>query len=274
MVTLSFDDRNFLCQYPNNYWVIISRFMCAIVLHMQLSGELRQALDKMKFALNHSYRFKPGSGYAVAFMSGFLQATMIFSVEIVNIISILSYGDTLNVVIAFLALAIVAQFDNFFYDSLGANKDKELLETEIYKSTVLIQRSSSKNARGKIDGNKLLDANLDYLRDPQFAEKEWKFSGINEGDNYIFVGFNQRSCGNKFLAVVYRFYRVCYTALWFYFLPFAALLGSFFVPYFFETYQSHHDGDSFISIDPEQSYSDYQTAAQNAKDLITNFVAP
>lgn len=97
-----------MCQYPYNFWVIISRFMCAIVLHMQLQGELSQALNKMKFALNHSYRFKPGAGYAVAFMSGFLQATMIYSVEIVNIFSILSYGDTLNVVIAFLALAIVA----------------------------------------------------------------------------------------------------------------------------------------------------------------------
>ena len=227
----------------------------------------------MKFAINHSYRFKPGNGYAVAYMSGFLQATMIFSVEIVNIISILSYKDTLNVVIAFLALAIVAQFDNFFYDSLGANKDKELLETEIYKSTVLIQRTTSKNARGKIDGNKLQDANLDYLRDPQFAEKEWKFSGITEGDNYIFVGFKDRSCGNKFLAIVYRFYRVCYTALWYYFLPFAALLGSFFVPYFFERYQTHHDGDTYIAIDPEQTYSDYQARLQNATAIISNITS-
>ena len=33
-----------------------------------------------------------------------------------------------NVVICFCALAIVAQFDNFFYEALGATKDKELLE--------------------------------------------------------------------------------------------------------------------------------------------------
>ena len=31
---MSVNDSNYLCQYPYNFWVIISRFMCAIVLHM------------------------------------------------------------------------------------------------------------------------------------------------------------------------------------------------------------------------------------------------
>ena len=213
----------------------------------------------MKFALNHSYRFKPNHGYAVAFMAGFLQATMIMSVEVVNIISILSYGDTLNVVICFLALAIVAQFDNFFYDSLGENKDKDLLETEEYKSLLLIQRTTSKNARGKMAGNKLNDGNLDFLRDPKFEDKKWKLDGIVEGDNYIFVRFLERSCTNKLLSIIYRFFRVIYVSLWYYFLPFAALLGSFFIPFLFEMVTEHHDGDkaSNIFIDPEQIITDF-----------------
>ena len=250
----SIDDSNALCEYPTGFWVIISRFLCAIVLHMQLSGELGQALDKMKFALNHSYLFKPGHGYAVAYMSGFCQAIMIFSVEMVNIISILSYADTLNVVICFLALAIVKDFDDFFYQSLGTNKDKDLIETENYKSLYMIKRTTSKNARGKMEGNKLKDENLDYLRDPKFEEKKWKLDGIVDGDNYIFVPFLSRSCTNKLLSIIYRFFRVLYVSLWYYFLPFAALLGSFFIPYFFEKYTTHHDGDSIstITIDPEQ----------------------
>lgn len=117
----------------------------------------------------------------------------------------------------------------------------------------MIQRTSSKNARGKIDGNKLQDENLDYLRDPKFESQKWKLDGVTtEGDNYIFVNFKSRSFFNKLLAIVYRFYRVVYVSLWYYFLPFAALLGSFFVPYFFEKYRSHHDGDTVVKIDPEQ----------------------
>jgi hypothetical protein len=33
-----------LANYPTNFWVIISRFVCAIVLHMQLQDELKQGL--------------------------------------------------------------------------------------------------------------------------------------------------------------------------------------------------------------------------------------
>ena len=49
--------------YPPTYWVVISRFICGIVLHMQLQDELKQGLSKMKFAVNHSYKFKPGFGF-------------------------------------------------------------------------------------------------------------------------------------------------------------------------------------------------------------------
>lgn len=61
-----------LAVYPPTYWVIISRFVCGIVLHMQLQDELKQGLSKMKFAVNHSYKFKPGLGFQVAFFSGLM----------------------------------------------------------------------------------------------------------------------------------------------------------------------------------------------------------
>jgi hypothetical protein len=58
--------------YPSNIWLVISRFVCGIALHMQLSDEIKQGLAKMKFAVNHSYKFKPGRGFQVAFMSGLM----------------------------------------------------------------------------------------------------------------------------------------------------------------------------------------------------------
>ena len=55
--------------YPADYWLIISRFVCAIVLHMSSNSQLSQGMMKMKYALNHSYKFK---NYKIPFMSGFL----------------------------------------------------------------------------------------------------------------------------------------------------------------------------------------------------------
>ena len=121
----------------------------------------------MKFAINHAYKFK---NFAVAFLAGWMQATMIIAVELVNILSILSYSDTLNVVICFLALAIIAQFDNFFYDALGENQDKELItNADVYDELLYtIRRTTSYQSLAHIEANKLDDPALEYLRDPKF----------------------------------------------------------------------------------------------------------
>jgi hypothetical protein len=233
--------------YPPTYWVIISRFVCGIVLHMQLQDELKAGLGKMKFAINHSYKFKPGIGYQVAFMSGLMQASMIMVVEIVNVLVILSYADTLNVVICFCALAIIAEFDNFFYEAIGANKDKELLEFDGFDELLYtIRRTSSSAARGDFEPNKLDDPALDYIRDPKFNTHQWKLDGVKAGDNYIKINFRDRSFMNKVLMCIYRVYRCIYIN-WFYFFPFLCLLGSFYIPFFVNYLRQ----DNRTAIDPE-----------------------
>jgi hypothetical protein len=236
-----------LTVYPNGFVVVVSRFLCAVVLHMSLQNELAQGLNKMKFALNHSYKFKPGLGYVVAFFAGFLQTSMIMSVEIINIFSILSYPDTLNVVICFLALAIIAQFDNYFYEAFGNNQDKALLTSEHYDDLLYtIRRTSSRAGYAAIEPNKLEDPSLDYLKDPQFAPKKWKLSGVTDSDNYICVRFRERSVTNKVLTVIYRMFRCVYVSFWFYFFPFSCLLGSFFIPYYVNKYNG-----TTAAVDPE-----------------------
>lgn len=70
----------------------------------------------MKFAINHEFRFR---NYRVAFLSGLLQATMIFTVETVNFIAIMSCYTILDVVMNFMALAVISEFDDAFYGALG-----------------------------------------------------------------------------------------------------------------------------------------------------------
>jgi hypothetical protein len=54
---------------------------------MQMQNELISGLNNMKFALNHFYRFEKPK---IAFFAGFLQASAIFMIEIVNFIVILT----------------------------------------------------------------------------------------------------------------------------------------------------------------------------------------
>jgi len=43
------------------------------------------------------------------------------------------------------------------------------------------------------------------------------------------VAFKERTCQNKTLYLVYRCYRVFFISFWFYFLPFAAIIVSYWV---------------------------------------------
>ena len=55
---------------------------------------------------------------------------MVFTVEGVNFLVILSSGSTvLNTVMNFMALATIAEFDDFFYKALGEDEIKNLLDT-------------------------------------------------------------------------------------------------------------------------------------------------
>lgn len=95
----------------------------------------------MKYALNHSYKFKD---IKVPFMAGAMQASMIMTCEVVNIFCILSRNTTFDVVISFLGLAVIMNFDNNFYTALGANPDKELLTDPGYEDLLwTIRRTSS-----------------------------------------------------------------------------------------------------------------------------------
>ena len=126
-------------------------------------------------------------------------------------------------------------FDQYFYTALGENKDKELLTNEGYVEFLwTIRKTSSILADADILGNKLEDPALDYLRELKKNEI-YKFKLDEEGDqNYIHVGWKERSFVNKILSCIYRLFRCIYVSIWYYFLPLVALFGSFYVPYFIQ----------------------------------------
>ena len=66
--------------------VVVARFICGITMHLKLAPELASAMKNMKYAVNHSWKFKH---YRIAFLSGFLQSTMVISVEVINFLNLL-----------------------------------------------------------------------------------------------------------------------------------------------------------------------------------------
>lgn len=97
---------------PSNNWLVASRFICCLILHQQLNGEILEGQGKMKFALNHRHRF---DAYKIAFFAGFMQTFSCLFIELVNLFVIITSQTVLEVVLNFMAVAIIAEFDNSFF---------------------------------------------------------------------------------------------------------------------------------------------------------------
>lgn len=65
---------------------VFARFICTLILHLYLLGELTGALERMKFVLNHEYKFAaPG----FAFANTVTQSIAIIFVEMCSLLVIL-----------------------------------------------------------------------------------------------------------------------------------------------------------------------------------------
>ena len=138
-------------------------------MHIKLAPELNQAMNIMKYSVNHSWKF---DYYRIAFFAGFLQAIMVISVEVINFVNLLLTNQILEIVMNFLALAVIADFDDFFYNALFDNQFKRVItDSETYGNFLLIQTTTSKEARFNVFENRIIRQEVENVhKDLLFPE--------------------------------------------------------------------------------------------------------
>ena len=135
--------------------IMYARFIATIILHLSLNDVVTQGLVMMKYSVNHHYRF---NSYMIAFLSGFYQMTGSLGVEFSNIGVIVAANDTISIVFNFIAVAIIADFDNYVYDSLKNESFKQLLETRFTSNAFPICHTTSKKCKpGEMSKIKYID---------------------------------------------------------------------------------------------------------------------
>lgn len=203
--------------FPNNEWDVLMKFISSIVLHLYLQPRLRQGLDVMKFVANHSYRFESPW---LAFITGFMQSSSIFFNEIVCFL-VLAYSTvTLDILRNFFALVIIAEFEDYLYLSLRDEPAKCLLTEPNFEDVCLtIARTTSERATAKVKQNLIEEISL--------SASEQQEEGIRIPE-YIHV--HERNWNERVMFVVYKFLRVVYVSVWFYFIPFVFLWGQYTLP--------------------------------------------
>lgn len=158
-------------------WIVFARFICGIVLHVSLSAELRQGMNLMKYAVNHPWKFED---YRVAFFSGFMQTNVVIIVELVNFIALITNETVLDIVMNFLALVVIADFDDFFF-SATESEFADVISDPKYDQFLIIQTTTSWNARDCWEKNRLTKQECEKneevfcdIMDPEAKERKEK----------------------------------------------------------------------------------------------------
>ena len=112
----------------------------------------------------------------------------------------------------FIALTILAEFDNFVYKSMKNEQFKQLTGKRFVKYATKIEHTTSKKC----------------------SETELS-TEIDENGNKrpLKVTFLSRTWFNKILFIVYKILRTYYVSIFYYFLPFSTIVISTLVPIFY-----------------------------------------
>ena len=97
------------CPVPVNFEIAFTRFMSGLIMLMKMSEEIREGMDKMKYSLNHYWKFSWPGG---AWLAGSIQVFMSMLVVVLNYYIILSNDDVIEIVMNFLALTVISECDD------------------------------------------------------------------------------------------------------------------------------------------------------------------
>ena len=193
--TIIFSD-SFSITLPNNVSVMGARFVCTILMHLQVEGDMRQGLRMMKYVTNHPFDFSnPASAFFVALM----QTLGGLAAEIACILYLGSITTAIDVIIKFVALASIAKVDDFYASALPA------------------------------DGNKIKKKTSPMV--VKVHKRDWEVHSNNPDDPRISKDTHAQmdlSGPSRMVGrFIYKFFRTIYGSFLFYFLPYASL----FIPY-------------------------------------------
>lgn len=146
--------------FEQDILIFFCRFICAIILHLSLSEETATGLNKMKYAVNHYYKFQ---NYKQAYFVGLMQFTQVQFVEIVNIFQIMSSAGAAGCVANFVSFAIIADIDNYLYDS-WTTPEKNIMDEDLLSDLFMINHTTSK----RCDPDELVE--IEEREDPIFLK--------------------------------------------------------------------------------------------------------
>ena len=177
-----------------------------MILHLSLMDDVYFGMQMMKYSLNHTYMF---NNWGLAYFQGLQQALIATIVETGNLAIILTSIYPVEIVLNFISVAIVAEFDSYVYDSMRNEGCKTLLEEKVNEHVFKFRHTTSKRCEQN-------EASI--IKDSFGVYRPLK------------VTFGSRNGCNRCLYIVYKVYRCWFVSLYLYFMPFLVIMLSITLP--------------------------------------------
>ena len=142
-------------------------------------------------------------------MISFLHFTVTTATEICNICIIITSLYPVVIVLNFIAIAIIAEFDNYVYSSMRNEYCKKLIEKKISEKVLIVHHTTSKRC-GDNELTDVKDENGDFRK--------------------LRVKFSDRICQSKCGFILYKMCRMYFVSFYFYFMPFLSVMLSILIP--------------------------------------------
>jgi hypothetical protein len=94
-----------------NFDILVTRFICAFLLHIQIEKEVKISLKMIKYFTSHRSRFDSG---IQPFLIPFMKLCGSLFTECVNIFLICQQTTIMDCVMNFIALGVIAEIDNLY----------------------------------------------------------------------------------------------------------------------------------------------------------------
>ena len=241
-----------LSEFPSSWYLVVARIICALQLHLSLNQKIKCLLDLTKFFCNHSEMFE---NWSLLFIACLGKGFLLWLVQIVNILLIIGADDVLSVVLNFMVMNAIAEFDSYYF-KLMKTPDRYtqfiLEESEDFiKKLFIIKKTTSKIAKKQLESpDKVIikGKEMKIIKDYKVADitddKEgYKGYSVELRENFTYITeknillsdlviyWKDRDFSNKCLFFVYRAVKVIYVTIWCYLAPFLTLMASYAVPY-------------------------------------------
>jgi hypothetical protein len=94
---------------------MVTRYICAVILHLSIEGEVNQAINMMKFTL---YRTGSWKRRTPMFLVASMQLIGALCTETVNMLIICKFSSSTDIIQNLLAFGIIAEIDDLYALSL------------------------------------------------------------------------------------------------------------------------------------------------------------